>query len=306
MDPRYRYLAETIGVELLVVPIAFPLTGDEDIMDPVREALQVNGTRVAVAVFSHIASMPVVLNPVQKLVALCHSQNRRIPVIIDGAHAPGQILVDVSAIGAEVYIGDLHKWMFSPKGSAFIYVGSNATTAAGRHLHDALQPTTTTSDLSTGTMASRFHYVGTRDYTAYCAVNDAFKFREQFGDLNIMNYIFDLARRGGELIARTWGSFTLVPTSMQPGMTNPVLPCRTPAACNYLSSNLTGVEDIWMSGDQLPSPGQYPSQFCGTKNGLMVYWRLSAQIYLELSDFERLAKGGFYCFETCPLLKLDD
>ena len=47
--------------------------------------------------------------------------------------------------------------------------------------------------------------VGTRDYTAYCAVNDAFKFRERFGDKEIIHYINKLARDGGELIVSTTG-----------------------------------------------------------------------------------------------------
>ena len=64
--------------------------------------------------------------------------------------------------------------------------------------------------------------VGTRDYTAYCAVNDAFAFRESSelgGHEAIMTYIRSLARRGGELLAHMWHTFTLVPPSMQPGKT---------------------------------------------------------------------------------------
>ena len=104
----YSWLQETLGVELLVVSIAFPLDGKEDILGPVREALDVNGSRISVAVFSHIASMPVVINPVKELVELCHNYSAgRIPVVIDGAHVPGQIPLNVSDIGAEAYIGDL-------------------------------------------------------------------------------------------------------------------------------------------------------------------------------------------------------
>ena len=79
----------TVGLQ---VPIAFPVEGEEDVLGPVREALRVNGSRVSVAVFSHIASMPVLINPVKKLVELCHDNdgnNRSIPVVVDGAHAPG-------------------------------------------------------------------------------------------------------------------------------------------------------------------------------------------------------------------------
>jgi isopenicillin-N epimerase len=292
----YSWLQETLGVELLVVPLAFPLHDREGVLGPVREALRVNGSRITVAVFSHIASMPVVINPVAELAELCHNHTAgRIPVVIDGAHVPGQIPLNVSEIGAEAYIGDLHKWMYSPKGSAFIHVAQNATNRAGVLLHERLQPTTTCSDLATdGTLAGRFNYVGTRDYTAYCAVNDAFAFRESAelgGHAAIMSYIRSLARRGGELLTKMWGTYTLVPASMQPGMTNPVLPCHTSASCSYLTTNLTNVSDLWFSGDQLPSPGQKPSQWCTSTRGLMVYWRLSAQVYLEMSDFERLGRA---------------
>ena len=109
----YSWLQETLGLELLVVPLAFPLNGKDDVLRPVREALRVNGSRVSVAVFSHIASMPVVINPVEELVALCHNHTTgRIPVIIDGAHVPGQIPLNVSNIGADAYIGDLVGYIF--------------------------------------------------------------------------------------------------------------------------------------------------------------------------------------------------
>ena len=60
------------------------------------------------------------------------------------------------------------------------------------------------------------------DYTAYCAVNDAFEFRQGLGDRAIMAYIRKLALDGGKLLTDMWGTFTLVPPSMQPAMTNPV------------------------------------------------------------------------------------
>lgn len=110
----YSWLQETLGLELLIVPLAFPLNSKEDVLRPVREALRVNGSRVSVAVFSHIASMPVVINPVEELVALCHNHTTgRIPVIIDGAHVPGQIPLNVSRIGADAYIGDLVGYTFA-------------------------------------------------------------------------------------------------------------------------------------------------------------------------------------------------
>ena len=128
-----------------------------------------------------------------------------------------------------------------------------------------------------------------------------------------------------------WGSFTLAPSSMTPAMTNPVLPCKTHASCEYLGNlSGSGAGDCWFSGDQLPSPGQFPSSFCTSKKcasllfrprmlfqlrftddpfvaprGLMIYWRLSAQIYLELSDFERLGRAVLNRTKHARFIELD-
>ena len=59
--------------------------------------------------------------------------------------------------------------------------------------------------------------VGTRDYTAYCAVNDAFKFRERFGDKEIIHYINKLARDGGELIVSTQANRHLTSSALTTG-----------------------------------------------------------------------------------------
>ena len=74
-------------------------------------------------------------------------------------------------------------------------------------------------------------------------------------------------------------------------MTNPVLPCKTEKVCDYLATNLTGAADCWFSGDRLPSLRQFPSAYATSSRGLMAYWRLSVQIYLELSDFDRLGRA---------------
>jgi selenocysteine lyase/cysteine desulfurase len=65
------------------------------------------------------ASVPGIILPVKELIHECHK--RGILVMIDGAHCPGHIDIDMADVGADFYVGDLHKWLFNPRGSAFLW-----------------------------------------------------------------------------------------------------------------------------------------------------------------------------------------
>jgi isopenicillin-N epimerase len=111
-------LAAARGASITVVTIPLPFDAGA-LIDAVRRALT---PRTRLAVFDHITSPTALRLPIEELVAL--ARDRGIPVIIDGAHAPGQIALDVSAIDATWYIGNCHKWLCGPKGSAFLVVAS--------------------------------------------------------------------------------------------------------------------------------------------------------------------------------------
>jgi isopenicillin-N epimerase len=107
-------LAEARGVRLAIAETPLPFDADA-LVDRVTAAIT---PRTKLALLDHITSATALVYPIERLIAPFAA--RGIPVIVDGAHAPGQIPLDVSALGATWYVGNHHKWMCGPKASAFL------------------------------------------------------------------------------------------------------------------------------------------------------------------------------------------
>ena len=119
----YSWLNARQGVGVLTVPIAWPVTGAESFTAPVAAFLAANASlfNIRIAVISHISAYPSVLLPVKELVSMLHSAG--IPVVVDGAHALGNIPFNVMDLGnPEYYFANAHKWYLAPKSAAVMYV----------------------------------------------------------------------------------------------------------------------------------------------------------------------------------------
>ncbi|HEU4729151.1 MAG TPA: aminotransferase class V-fold PLP-dependent enzyme, partial [Kofleriaceae bacterium] len=117
---QLRRLAAARGATISVVAIPMPFDAGA-LIDAIARAIT---PRTRLALFDHITSPTALRLPVEHMVALAAA--RGIPVIVDGAHAPGQIALDVSAVGATWYAGNCHKWMCAPKGSGFLVTAEGA------------------------------------------------------------------------------------------------------------------------------------------------------------------------------------
>ncbi|MGE0399884.1 MAG: aminotransferase class V-fold PLP-dependent enzyme [Kofleriaceae bacterium] len=113
-------LADRVGARVVMVPIELPFDPDA-LVDAVAAAIT---SRTKLALLDHITSPSALVLPIERLVPLLRA--RGIPVLLDGAHAPGQIALDVDAIGATWYVGNHHKWMCAPKASGFLAVAPEA------------------------------------------------------------------------------------------------------------------------------------------------------------------------------------
>jgi len=226
------------------------------------------GPRTRLLVIDHVTSESALLLPIEEIAARC--RERGVAVAVDGAHAPGAIPLDVPSIGADWYVGNLHKWAYAPRSSAFLWA------APGRQ--EGLHPPVISWGIGRG-WTTEFDWVGTRDPSAYLAAPAAIAFMKELGIDAMRAYNHGLAWEGARLLGAAWGTWPELPESMVGTMATVPLPER-------LGSSK---EDAARLRDALLLEHRIEVQLHAWQRRLWV--RISTQIYNELSDVERLAKA---------------
>lgn len=171
MDRLWDFLAEKSGARVVRAPLPFPLDDPAAVVDAVWSRAS---ERTRVLFLSHITSVSGVLLPIEPLVA--RARERGVVSIIDGAHAPGQIPLDLDTLGADVYAANAHKWLLAPKGTAFLHVR--------REFQDQVEPLVVSWGWRSDRPGpSRFideqEWTGTRDVSAWLAVPAALDFLQE-------------------------------------------------------------------------------------------------------------------------------
>jgi isopenicillin-N epimerase len=116
LEKTWTYVARKTGAKVVVMQVDLPLTSTQAFHDAVAKGFS---ERTRVLFLSHITSPTALLFPIDSLVK--EARKRGVFSVIDGAHTPGHIPLDLDALGADFYSGNCHKWLMSPKGSAFVY-----------------------------------------------------------------------------------------------------------------------------------------------------------------------------------------
>ena len=207
-----RFVAGRSGAEVVEVPVPMPLGAAADVADAVESALD---ERTRLVVIDHIASASALVFPVEDIVRRC--RERGIPVLVDGAHAPGHVDLDVGAIGAHWYVGNGHKWLCAPKGVAFLTAAAGAA-ATGIH------PTTISHAYGQG-LAAEFGKIGTRDPSAWLCIPDAIEFHRRLGARVLRERNAALARAAGVDLAAALETTLGGPSASFGAMVTVRLPC---------------------------------------------------------------------------------
>jgi isopenicillin-N epimerase len=249
------------GAHLRIAPVPLPAESTASVAEAVLSGLS---ARTRLVVIDHVASASGLMFPVEQIIA--HCRGRGVPVLVDGAHAVGMLPVDLGRLGADFWVGNMHKWLCAPKASAVLY--------AGPQWRDELRPLVTSHGLALGYQPA-FDWTGTRDPTAVLAVPAALDFFDQVGWPAVRQRNNDLARRGAELVAGRIGTSYPHIDGLAAAMR--IVPLPTP---------LTEAEARALETRLLDEHGVVVPV---TSHGGWRWLRLSAQLYNTLADYERLA-----------------
>jgi isopenicillin-N epimerase len=252
--------AET-GAKPRTVTLGLADTADE-IVERFRGALT---PAVKLAIVDHITSATALAHPVERIVAEAHRRDAK--VLVDGAHAVGHVPLDLAALGADWYVSNAHKWLFAPKGTAFLH--------ANERVRAITAPTVVSHFVDMGFPRS-FDYVATRDYTGWLAVPEALRFYESLGPAEARAYRAALIDRATELM-RAVGAIPVGSPELACSMRSFILP----------QSRAATMDDVHALTARLWKRDRIQSMAVVFAGKLLL--RVSAQVYVGEEDLQALA-----------------
>lgn len=257
------HAARRSGARVRTVELPYPGPVSEAIVASFAVALS---PRTRLAIVDHITSDTALVLPLAEIGAVCREQGVR--VLADGAHAPGMLPLDVPALGVDWYVADLHKWAFAPRSAGFLW--------AARERHAGLRPPVISWGLDEGFLRE-FRWVGTRDPTAYLASSEGIAFLRELGEEAVYAHNHALAWEAAQMLTERFGTEVGVAEEMVGAMAAVPLPEElgsTELEAERLRDALLFEDAIEVA--VRPRVGR-------------LWTRISAQVYNELGDYERLA-----------------
>ena len=271
------YVAARAGARVVVATLPFPVTSPDEIVGTVLAKVT---PKTRLALLDHVTSPTALILPIERLAS--ELGRRGVDVLVDGAHAPGMVPLNLATLGVTYYSGNCHKWLCAPKGTAFLWVH--------RDRHAAVHPLT----ISHGATAVRpgrsrfrleFDWTGTSDPTGWLTVPRAI---EYVGGLlpggwpAVMARNHALALQARDLLCAAAGTPPPCPDSMIGSLASVRLPdgagpvtWRRPDPLQQRLFDGWGIEVPVMTWPAAPRR----------------LIRISAQLYNDRAQYERLAEA---------------
>ena len=260
------FLAAERGAVVRTVAWPVPIDDPRRCVESFERAL---GPRTRLAVLDHVTSETALVLPIAQLAAACRAQG--VAVLVDGAHAPGAIDVDIGALGVDWYVANLHKWAFAPRSCGVLW--------AAPERRQGLHPSVLSWGVTSGDWLQEFDWTGTRDPSPWLAAPAALDYmRDALGVEAMRRHNHALACESAAMLAERWRQPWTTPESMVGCMVTVALPERLGAGDAAAAQR---VRDALLERDGIEV--QVLAR-CGR-----LWVRIGLQVYNELGDVERLA-----------------
>jgi isopenicillin-N epimerase len=273
------FVARRAGARVVVASLPFPIAGPEQVIQAVMDRVT---ERTRIALLDHVTSQTGLVLPMAAIVR--ELRERGVETLVDAAHAPGMLPLNVAAMGAAWYTGNCHKWMCAPKGAAFLYTRPDmqAQTRPAVISHGANSPRTDRSRYRV-----EFDWMGTDDPTAILSVPEAIRFMGRLmpgGWAAVRETNRQLALRGRDVLCNTLGIDPPCPDEMIGSLASLPLPdgdgrlSSSPLYADPLQDLL--LERFQIEVPVIPWPAP-PRRLI----------RISGQVYNRDGDYEALGRA---------------
>ena len=258
-------VCERRGATLRTVSIEYPIRDAGDVVESI-----VNGitAQTRLVVIDHIAAQTALVLPVAAIAAECRA--RGVPVVVDGAHVPGALPLDIPSLGVDWYAANLHKWAHAPRGCGILWAAADRQSdlhfpiVSWGHNHG---------------FRDEFERTATTDPTSYLAAPEGIAMLREWGFEACLTYMHGLAREAASLLTERWNTTFGVADEMTAAMVTVPLP-------EHAGSSEADAEQMRLA---LLVDDRIEVALHAWRGHL--WTRISAQIYNDRADIERLAEA---------------
>ncbi len=260
-----KFIANRTGAKAVEFDIPFPVVNNELIIEKIINQIT---PKTKIIILDHIASPTALIFPVKEIIELCRSKG--IITIIDGAHAPGMLELNIESLGADFYTGNCHKWMFTPKGCALLWIS--------KEWQSKINPLVI-SLFHGNSFQEEFAWTGTKNPAPWLSLSPAIDFYNALDFTKVREYNHKLVCDATELICSELKINEHANYDMLGFMSSIELPVKmkidektTMELRNHF------MKKYWI---------ELPFHIFDNR----IFFRISAQVYNEIDDYKKLVSA---------------
>jgi isopenicillin-N epimerase len=258
-----EFVCERASATLRTVSIGYPVRDAGDIVESIVRAIT---PQTKLVVIDHMTAQTALVMPVAAIATECHA--RGVPVLVDGAHVPGALRLDIPSLGVDWYAANMHKWAHAPRGCGILWAAADQQSilhfpiVSWGHNHG---------------FRDEFELTATTDPTSCLAAPEGIAMLREWGFEACLSYMHGLAREAADMLTEEWDTTFEIPPAMTGAMVTVPLP-------ESFGSTDADAEELRLA---LLVEDRIEIALHAWRGRL--WTRVSAQIYNERADVERLA-----------------